>query len=84
MMELSDEQWFDLVHDGNMVVVDDFDLKIRRMHGVAPDDVVIVFDSQVQHNLRRRPLIFDRETCADLIRLLSASLERLNSDDVSD
>jgi hypothetical protein len=79
MMELSDEQWFDLVHDANMVVVDDFDVKIRKMHGVAPDDIVVVFDSEVQRNLRKRPLIFDLATCLTLIRVLSASVEQLTT-----
>jgi hypothetical protein len=79
MMELSDEQWFDLVHDANMVVVDDFDVKIRKMHGVVPDDIVVVFDSEVQRNLRKRPLIFDLATCLTLIRVLSASVEQLTT-----
>jgi hypothetical protein len=77
MMELTDEQWFELVQEHNMVVVDDFDIKIRRMHGVAPDDVVVVFDSEVQRNLRRRPLIFDLASCLALIRVLSMSVEIL-------
>jgi hypothetical protein len=76
-MELTDEQWFELVQEHNMVVVDDFDIKIRRMHGVAPDDVVVVFDSEVQRNLRRRPLIFDLASCLALIRVLSMSVEIL-------
>jgi hypothetical protein len=85
MMQLSDEQWFDLVHENNMVMVDDFDIKIRKMHGVADDDVVIVFDSEIAPRLRKRPLIFDLATSLALIRALSASVELLTAEpDVRD
>jgi hypothetical protein len=49
------------------------------MHGVVPDDIVVVFDSEVQRNLRKRPLIFDLATCLTLIRVLSASVEQLTT-----